>query len=121
VGGSEGVYFVPAFAGLFAPHWREDARGTVCGLTAFHEKKHLVKACLDAACFQALEVLEAMEKDSGVKLGAIKVPQPRARPLLRHFPFASFGAGHTHAQRRTVLPSVFTPPPQPTNPRSTAA
>lgn len=55
-GGSEGVVFVPAFAGLFAPHWREDARGTVCGLTAFHERKHMVKAALDAAAFQAYEV-----------------------------------------------------------------
>jgi glycerol kinase len=55
-GGAEGVMFVPAFAGLFAPHWREDARGTLCGLTAFHERKHVVKAALDAAAFQAYEV-----------------------------------------------------------------
>lgn len=51
-GGSEGLVFVPAFAGLFAPHWREDARGTVCGLTAFHGKKHFVRAALEAAAFQ---------------------------------------------------------------------
>ena len=51
-GGSEGLVFVPAFAGLFAPHWREDARGTICGLTAFHGKRHLVRACLEAAAFQ---------------------------------------------------------------------
>ena len=53
-GGSEGLVFVPAFAGLFAPHWREDARGTICGLTAFHGKRHLVRACLEAAAFQVL-------------------------------------------------------------------
>jgi len=68
-----GVYFVPAFAGLFAPHWREDARGTICGLTAFHNKAHVVRAALEASAFQALEVLEAMEKDSGSKLLALKV------------------------------------------------
>mmetsp|Transcript_39177 Transcript_39177/g.87613 ORF Transcript_39177/g.87613 Transcript_39177/m.87613 type:complete len:266 (+) Transcript_39177:369-1166(+) len=64
---------VPAFAGLFAPHWREDARGTICGLTAFHTRAHLAKAALDSAAFQAYDVLEAMEKDSSKRLGSIKV------------------------------------------------
>jgi len=73
VGDNGGVYFVPAFAGLFAPHWREDARGTICGLTAFHSKAHIVRAALEASAFQALEVLEAMEQDSGAKLSSLKV------------------------------------------------
>eukprot|EP00618_Florenciella_parvula_P006730 CAMPEP_0119503910 /NCGR_PEP_ID=MMETSP1344-20130328/24928_1 /TAXON_ID=236787 /ORGANISM="Florenciella parvula, Strain CCMP2471" /LENGTH=512 /DNA_ID=CAMNT_0007540241 /DNA_START=66 /DNA_END=1601 /DNA_ORIENTATION=- len=68
-----GVYFVPAFAGLFAPHWREDARGVICGLTAFNSKAHVVRAGLEASAFQAQELFEAMEADSGVKLSSINV------------------------------------------------
>ena len=68
-----GVYFVPAFAGLFAPHWREDARGVICGLTAFNSKAHVVRAGLEASAFQAQEMVEAMEADSGVKLDSINV------------------------------------------------
>jgi len=71
--GSAGCVLVPAFGGLFAPHWREDARGTVCGLTFRHERKHLVKAALDAACFQAFDVLKAMEADCQRKLESLKV------------------------------------------------
>jgi glycerol kinase len=72
-GGSEGLVVVPAFSGLFAPYWREDARGVICGLTAFHEKKHMVKACLEAASFQAMDVLDAMAKDAGHALANLKV------------------------------------------------
>uniref|UniRef100_A0A7S2CSB0 glycerol kinase n=1 Tax=Octactis speculum TaxID=3111310 RepID=A0A7S2CSB0_9STRA len=68
-----GVYFVPAFNGLFAPHWEEDARGVICGLTAYNSKRHLVRAALEASAFQALDVLEAMELDSGVKLQELRV------------------------------------------------
>ena len=78
---------MPAFAGLFAPHWREDARGAVCGLTAFHGRAHLAKAALDAAAFQALDVLEAMEADSGVKLASLKVGSLPSWTLNAHLPF----------------------------------
>ncbi len=68
-----GVYFVPAFSGLFAPHWRSDARGVIAGLTRYANKGHLARAVLEATAFQTREVLEAMEIDSGVHLKSLKV------------------------------------------------
>jgi glycerol kinase len=68
-----GIYFVPAFSGLFAPHWRADARGAILGMTRFVNKGHFARAALEATAFQTLEVLEAMEGDSAVKLRALKV------------------------------------------------
>jgi glycerol kinase len=68
-----GIYFVPAFSGLFAPYWRSDARGAIVGLTRFVTKGHLARAALEATAFQTQEVLEAMKKDSGVALTALKV------------------------------------------------
>ncbi len=68
-----GIYFVPAFSGLFAPYWRTDARGAIVGLTRYVNKGHIARAALEATAFQTAEVLEAMEKDSGVKLTALKV------------------------------------------------
>jgi glycerol kinase len=68
-----GVYFVPAFAGLFAPHWRSDARGVIAGLTGYVNKGHLARAALEATAYQTREVLHAMEVDSGVALKELKV------------------------------------------------
>jgi glycerol kinase len=68
-----GVYFVPAFSGLFAPHWRSDARGIVAGLTRFATKAHIARAGLEATAFQTREVLDAMNADSGVELSSLKV------------------------------------------------
>lgn len=68
-----GIYFVPAFSGLFAPYWRSDARGAIVGLTRYVNKGHLARAVLEATAYQTREVLDAMEKDSGVKLTALKV------------------------------------------------
>lgn len=68
-----GVYFVPAFSGLFAPYWRADARGAVLGLTRFNTKAHIARAALEATAFQTREVLDAMEADSGVRLGELRV------------------------------------------------
>jgi glycerol kinase len=68
-----GVYFVPAFSGLFAPYWRSDARGVIAGLTRYANKGHLARAALEATAFQTREVLDAMQKDSGVELSALKV------------------------------------------------
>lgn len=62
------VYFVPAFTGLYAPYWRKDARGIICGLTAFTTKQHIIRACLEAVCFQTRDILEAMHKDCGFPL-----------------------------------------------------
>ncbi len=70
---SGGVYIVPAFSGLFAPYWQSDARGVIVGLTRFTNKNHLCRAALEATAYQTREVLEAMEKDSGVSLKALKV------------------------------------------------
>ena len=68
-----GIYFVPAFSGLFAPHWRADARGAIVGLTRYINKGHVARAVLEATAFQTREVLEAMEKDFQVPLKALKV------------------------------------------------
>jgi len=68
-----GIYFVPAFSGLFAPYWRSDARGAIVGMTCYVNKGHLARAVLEATAYQTREVLDAMEKDSGVKLTALKV------------------------------------------------
>jgi glycerol kinase len=67
-----GIYFVPAFSGLFAPHWRSDARGVIAGLTRFINKGHLARAALEATAYQTREVLDAMERDSGVQLTSLK-------------------------------------------------
>ncbi len=68
-----GIYFVPAFSGLFAPYWRSDARGAIVGLTRFVNRGHLARAVLEATAYQTREVLEAMEKDSGITLTSLKV------------------------------------------------
>ena len=68
-----GVYFVPAFSGLFAPYWRSDARGAIVGLSRFNTNAHLARATLEAICYQSKDVADAMEKDSGVKLEVLKV------------------------------------------------
>ena len=67
------VYFVPAFSGLFAPHWRPDARGVIVGLTRFANKGHIARAALEAAAYQSADVLEAMTEDSGVALSELRV------------------------------------------------
>jgi glycerol kinase len=70
---SGGMYFVPAFSGLFAPYWRSDARGVIVGLSRYHTNAHLARAALEAICYQSRDVAEAMEKDSGVRLDVLKV------------------------------------------------
>jgi glycerol kinase len=67
-----GVYFVPAFSGLYAPYWKSDARGVIAGLTRFANKGHLARAVLEATAFQTREVLEAMAKDSGISLSSLR-------------------------------------------------
>jgi len=68
-----GAYVVPAFSGLFAPYWRSDARGVIAGLTRFVNKGHLARAVLEASAYQTLEIVEAMNNDSGVDLSSLKV------------------------------------------------
>jgi glycerol kinase len=68
-----GAYFVPAFSGLFAPHWRPDARGAIVGLTRYVSRGHLARAVLEATAFQTREVLDAMNADSGTELATLKV------------------------------------------------
>jgi glycerol kinase len=68
-----GIFFVPAFSGLFAPYWRADARGAIVGLSRFNDRGHLARATLEAICYQTRDVLEAMTLDSGVALGVLKV------------------------------------------------
>lgn len=68
-----GIYFVPAFSGLFAPYWRSDARGVIAGLTRYINRGHIARAALEATAYQTREVLDAMEQDSNVKLQALKV------------------------------------------------
>jgi len=68
-----GVYFVPAFSGLFAPRWRPDARGVIAGLTHYATKAHLARAVLEATAFQTAEVLEAVEQDTGIRMTELRV------------------------------------------------
>jgi glycerol kinase len=70
---SGGMYIVPAFSGLFAPYWKSDARGVMVGLTRFINKNHISRAALEATAYQTREVLDAMNKDSGVALKSLKV------------------------------------------------
>jgi glycerol kinase len=67
-----GVYFVPAFSGLYAPYWKANARGVIAGMTRYANKGHLARAVLEATAFQTREVLEAMEKDSRIQLKALR-------------------------------------------------
>ena len=67
------MYIVPAFSGLFAPYWRSDARGVMVGLTRYINRSHICRAALEATAYQTLDVIEAMEKDSGVQLKRLKV------------------------------------------------
>jgi glycerol kinase len=68
-----GVYFVPAFSGLYAPYWKENARGVVAGLTRYANKGHIARAVLEATAFQTREVVDAMEKDSHISLASLRV------------------------------------------------
>jgi glycerol kinase len=68
-----GVYFVPAFSGLFAPYWRSDARGAIVGLSRFNTNAHIARATLESICYQSRDVADAMEKDSKVRLEVLKV------------------------------------------------
>jgi len=68
-----GIYFVPAFSGLFAPYWKSDARGAIVGMTRYVNRGHIARAALEATAFQTREVLDAMNADSGVPLTALKV------------------------------------------------
>jgi glycerol kinase len=68
-----GIYIVPAFSGLFAPHWKSNARGVIAGLTHYITKAHLARAVLEATAYQVAELIEAMEKDSEVHLTDLKV------------------------------------------------
>jgi glycerol kinase len=68
-----GVYFVPAFSGLFAPYWRDDARGVIAGLTAYNTKAHIIRAALEANGFQTKEIIDAMKTDSSLSLQALRV------------------------------------------------
>jgi glycerol kinase len=73
VSDSAGIYFVPAFSGLFAPYWKSDARGLIIGLTHYITKAHIARAVLEATAYQTLDIFEAMEKDSGISLKSLKV------------------------------------------------
>ncbi len=68
-----GAYFVPAFSGLFAPYWRSDARGVIVGLTRYVNRGHLARAVLEASAYQTCDIVNAMNKDSGVELSRLKV------------------------------------------------
>ena len=108
-----GVYFVPAFSGLYAPYWKANARGVIAGLTRYTNKGHLARAVLEATAFQTREVVEAMEKDSGIALDVLRtdggmvedellmqfqsdlLDRPVVRPVVRETTAlgAAYGAG----------------------------
>ena len=94
------VYFVPAFSGLYAPHWREDARGVIAGLTRFAGKGHLARAALEATAFQTWDVLQAMRADSGLAVTSLRADGGMvANQLLIQFQADLLGA-------EVVLPTV---------------
>ncbi len=80
-----GVYFVPAFSGLYAPYWRSDARGIIAGLTGYATSAHIARAVLEATAFQAHDIFHAMEADSGIEITALKVDGGliNSRPLMQ--------------------------------------
>jgi glycerol kinase len=94
VDGSEGVVFVPAFSGLFAPYWRDDARGVIVGLTRFSNKGHIARAALEATAYQTYDLVTAMLADTGVaKLGELRVDGGMTRnDLLMQFQADVLGA-----------------------------
>jgi len=95
-----GVYFVPAFSGLFAPHWNSSARGTIIGLTHFVNKSHIARSILEATAFQTRDVFEAMQKDSGLNIRKLKVDGGMtASKLLMQFQADIINAS-------VVLPSI---------------
>src|SRR6202007_996430 len=67
------IYFVPAFSGLYAPYWKDSARGVIAGLTRYANKGHLARAVLEATAYQTRDVVEAMEKDAGIQLKSVRV------------------------------------------------
>jgi glycerol kinase len=80
------VYFVPAFSGLYAPHWQENARGVIVGLTRYATRAHIARAALEATAYQTREVLEAMEQDSGTRITELRVDGGMVRnELLMQF------------------------------------
>ena len=79
-----GVYFVPAFSGLFAPYWRSDARGAIVGLSRYNSNAHLARATLEAICYQSRDVADAMEADSGVHLERAQSRRRHHRQRLVH-------------------------------------
>ncbi|MDE3167508.1 MAG: glycerol kinase GlpK, partial [Acidobacteriota bacterium] len=81
-----GIYFVPAFSGLYAPYWKDNARGVIAGLTRYTNKNHLARAVLEATAFQTREVVEAMEKDAGFAVDVLRVDGGMVRnELLMQF------------------------------------
>jgi glycerol kinase len=80
-----GVYFVPAFSGLFAPYWRSDARGTICGLTLNTNKAHIARAVLEAVCYRSREVIDAMQEDSKTAISSLRVDggMSASEPMLQ--------------------------------------
>jgi glycerol kinase len=87
------VYFVPAFSGLYAPHWKETARGAIVGLTRFADKRHIARAALEATAYQTREVVDAMARDSGVATVELKVDGGMTRnELLMQFQADILGA-----------------------------
>lgn len=73
VSSNDGLYFVPAFSGLFAPYWRSDARGCIVGMTSMHTKNHVCRAALEATCYQIRDLMDAIYKDSKISLEILKV------------------------------------------------
>ncbi len=80
-----GVYIVPAFAGLFAPYWRSDARGVIAGLTGYSDRNHICRAALESTAFQANDIFKAIETDSHIKMRELKVDGglTNSKPLMK--------------------------------------
>lgn len=105
-----GCVFVTAFSGLFAPYWIDDAKGTIWGITAHTQRGHIARATLEATCFQTKAILDAMEKDAGVKLEELAVDGGMSNSDLCmqvRLPTFSYSCSHTDRRNNAFLPSCF--------------
>ena len=114
-----GVYFVPAFSGLLAPHWRDDARGCLLGLSQYSDRRHIVRAVLEGIAFQVCDVLRAIEADTGQAVDALRVDGGATRNDLlmqlqvrapafacMHARHAAAGSWHSNASSLSLSESV---------------
>ena len=97
-----GVYFVPAFAGLFAPYWRSRARGVICGLTGYADRRHIARAVLEATAFQTYDIFQAMSRDADIRIPELKQSDLLKIPVIRPIVTETTALGAAYAAGLSV-------------------